>query len=78
MAFSATVTREEKFDALIRPILWGSEVVAIFAAICLLMMFDQSVSWDTIAIVATGGLAVASGFCLWGIKRITDAARGRG
>jgi len=71
-------TREEKLDALIKPLRWSGETAAIVGAGCVLMMFDQSVSWESVAIVATGGLLISSGFFLWGLKRITDAARGRG
>lgn len=69
--------RQTRLDALIKPIRWAGEATTIIGAVCILMMFDQSVSWDTIAIVATGGLLIASGLFLWGLKRITDAARGR-
>jgi hypothetical protein len=70
--------REERLDALTKPMRWAGETALIVGAGCLLMMSDKSVSWDTIAIVATGGLIVAGGFFLWGLKRIKNAARGRG
>jgi hypothetical protein len=69
--------REKKLDELIRPTQRAGEIAVIVGGGCVLMMLDKSVSWDTIAIVATSGLIVAGGFFLWGLKRITNAARGR-
>jgi hypothetical protein len=70
--------REERLDALTKPMRWAGETALIVGAGCLLMMSDKSVSWETVAIVATGGLIVSSGFFLWGYARIMNAARGRG
>jgi hypothetical protein len=67
--------REAKETWLIRPIRWAGETATIVGATCLLMMSDQSVSWDTIAIVATGGLIVAGALSLWGMRRILNVTR---
>ena len=69
--------RERNLDTLTRPMRLAGETALIVGAGCLLMMFDQSVSWETVAILATGGLIVSSGFFLWGYARIMNAARGR-
>lgn len=70
--------RQTRLDALTKPMRWAGETALIVGAGCVLMMSDKSVSWETVAIVATGGLVVSGGFFLWGYARIMSAARGRG
>lgn len=67
--------RDAKEKWLLRPVEWAGETATITGAMCLLMMSDQNISWDTIAIVATGGLIISGAFSMWGIRRILGVTR---
>lgn len=82
MSIAAHETREEKEKWLLRPLDWAMNVT-IYSLACLVVPVLNKPELmtlypDFIAYGALGALAVVFVLLFWAIKRITDAARGRG
>ena len=77
MSISAFETRETKLKWLMQPLQSAIMVCFWGALVAGFMWFDENVSTETIAIVATAALFVTFGLVFWSSIRIARAARGR-
>lgn len=78
MSVSAIETRETKLTWLLSPLGSAGKVCLFGALVTGFMWFDENVTTETIAIVATATLFVTFGLIFWSSIRIARAARGQG
>lgn len=76
MSISAIDTRETKLKWLLRPADWASSIALFGGPMAAAMLYGGVDHWTVMA-VAIGANVVNSGLLLWGIVRVSNAARGR-
>ena len=77
MAIAAHETRDEKLNWLLRPFDWALRVCLSVLGLCALAGINRDISTETVASVTVVTLAVVVALLVWGVSRVTDAARGR-
>lgn len=77
MAVTARHAREDKLKWLLRPFEWALSVCVYPALLVGMMWFDGKLPWRDAAVILFAALVIAAGLVLWGIRRMTNAARGR-
>jgi hypothetical protein len=77
MSMAETVTRDDKLKWLLRPLSWAQSLCSCTAIVAASMWYDGKLDTPFVMEGLILAMAIASGLMIWGIARVSNAAKGR-